>query len=104
MDAFKGAVRVDFLPHVLPTAHKTMQGVAFVTFSDVQAAIAAFDDMQGCKLHGRRLSVLFQRRRRHEENMARTELLVFGLKNTTTEKDLQVLFSRSKEVALKDGG
>ncbi|KAL5962295.1 EKC/KEOPS complex subunit Tprkb [Taenia solium] len=71
--------------------------VANLTFGTVEEAIAAVDGKQGCVIHGRRISVHFCPKKVKSKIVG---LVVYGLKKSTTEDEVRVLFPQANKVEM----
>ncbi|VDK32415.1 unnamed protein product [Taenia asiatica] len=71
--------------------------VANLMFGTVEEAIAAVDGKQGCVIHGRRISVHFCPKKVKSKIVG---LVVYGLKKSTTEDEVRVLFPQANKVEM----
>lgn len=97
--------RADYLD-ILPSSaqDKRAPGLAFVTFKTDQDAMEAFDTLHGTRIKGKRVSINFQKKPYDFDHRDHHTLIIFGVRKNVSEADLAAVFTRAKDVTIKNKG
>lgn len=74
---------------------------AFLTFPSAHDALSAYDARLGCVIRKRKIGMSWFIKKDAPQKAPRTCLLARGLKKSTTEKDLQVVFPQAASIVLR---